>query len=406
MVHAPRGWPAIHHDSRNSDTTPLEAPDQFEPAWTALGGSTIGAIPTTDSTGQLYATTPAVVGAAERCSLVALDPDTGTIRWCTNEVNPLAVASSVTVDLDDNLYVGDSEAMHSFDRAGELRWETPIEGFPLSSQFTPDGNLIFITHVGHVYVLDRIGGELLVDEALLPGVTPEPGDISGCLGGSSDSRCYSANTLALDPDTGAFYFTLARPEQPSASVVAMRYRAEGEPRVESLWENQALEGGSAASPTVSADGSRVYTNDHADNLVALDTETGEVVWAEPMGFSSKGSPSVTSDGLIVPTGALGGFVVAYRDAGPHADLVWERRDLPHVGVPAQTSNHLVYAAVIDPDRPGNAMLAVLDASSGETLSTTPLRGSGPITIGTTVGPDGSVYVTGLSTGVFASRPTP
>lgn len=404
--YATAGWPAIHRDARNSDTATVDNPaTDLEPLFRALDGAIIGAVLTTDADGSVFVTT---IGAADtNCTVFSLDPRTGQQQWCSDALSGRVVSSSVTIDLDGNLYIADDTAMFSFTNEGRERWRTPIDGNPLSAQFTPDGRLIFISHIGHIYVVERDTGEVVTDYDLLPGVSYEPDSSNpiDCLVGGANSTCYSANTLAVDPVSGRIYFTFAPPGRDAAAVVAMDYSAGATPSLTEAWVNDSLIGGSAASPAISLDGRRLYTNDQVGNLLAIDAETGVTAWAFPLGFSPVGSPSVTSTGRIVPTAGGGAWPMALTDAGDRAELLWERRDLIHLGVPAQTTDEgPLYVVVANPDGPGAVQLAVLDGPSGETLDLVAAPDSGALSIGTTVGPDGSVYFAGFQGGVFAFQP--
>ena len=139
--------------------------------------------------------------------------------------------------------------------------------------------------------------------------------------------------------------------------------------------------------------------------MAIDADTGATAWTHPLGFSPLGSPAITDGGRIVPTGAAGAWVVALTDAGDRADVLWERTDLTHLGVPAQTTEDgPLYVVVADPDGPGAVQLAVLDGQTGATVDVVDAPDSGLVTIGTTIGPTGHLYVAGLSDGVFGFRP--
>jgi outer membrane protein assembly factor BamB len=401
------GWPAIHRDGRNSDTgTVVDPATDLEPTFHVYDDMVIGAVLTTDARGRVYITTPGRAGTD--CKVFAIDPVTGAEIWCSAELNGRAVSSSVTVDIDGNLYIADDVAMYSLTAEGEVRWSTPIDGNPLSAQFTPDGRLIFISHIGHIYVVERATGAIVVEHDLLPDESYDPAVANplDCLLGGAESTCYSANTLAVDPVTGRIYFTFAPPGEPAASLIAMDYTGGSDPALTPAWENHTLDGGSAASPAISLDRTRIYTNDQADNLIALDAATGDTAWEQPLGFSPLGSPSITDGGRIVPTAGGGAWVVAYTDQGDHAEMLWERPDLTHLGVPAQTSDEgPVYVVVGDPDGPGAVQVAVLDGPTGQTLDLIEAPDSGPITIGTTIGPNGHVYVAGLSDGVYAYAPS-
>ena len=398
--YAREGWPAIHRDGRNSDTALVANPStDLSVAHRLFPEAIIGAVLTTDSTGQLYVTTAIAEGP---CRVFAIDPDTGETNWCLDELTGRVVSSSVTVDLDDNIYIADDAVMASYTPEGERRWARPVDGNPLSAQFTPDGHLIFISHIGHIYIVDRADGELLFDLDLLPDVEYDPANTNGldCLTGGADSTCFSANTLAVDPDSGRIYYTWAPPGDAIASLVAMDYEGGDSPSLNPRWENESLDGGGAASPTISADGDRIYTNDKAGNLLALSADDGSTIWSYDLGFSPAGSPSVTDDGWIVPTAGGLGPVMTILDSGPVAKLVWKRDDLVHRGVPARaTPGGPLYAVTIDADNGEHLDLVVLDPATGETLDSTPLEGFGAFTIGTTIGPEGNVYTASFTDGV-------
>ena len=85
----------------------------------------------------------------------------------------------------------------------------------------------------------------------------------------------------------------------------MDYTGGPQPAIEAVWVNDSLAGGSAASPAISWDGRRIYTNDQSGNLLAIDT--GATLWTQALGFSPFGSPSVTAGGRIVPTAGPGAW---------------------------------------------------------------------------------------------------
>lgn len=67
-----------------------------------------------------------------------------------------------------------------------------------------------------------------------------------------------------------------------------------------LWSTPALHQG------------MLYVNTHLGDLIAVDAETGEIVWSEPVGFHSWSSPAVVDGELVVATclGELRGYSLA------------------------------------------------------------------------------------------------
>jgi outer membrane protein assembly factor BamB len=400
------GWSAVHADSANTDYSPVEGAADVTLAWhrdlegsVRIGGLewTINLGPTIDPDGRVYLTS-----TAAGCHLQALDGATGETLWCSPELDQYAVASSTLLDRDGRLFVADGEAMHALDRDGRLLWETRLNGVPLSAQFTPEGRLIFITHIGTIYVLDRdTGDEVLPPVELAPGATwDSAGGMAACARGTAE--CPAANTLAVDPDDGRFYFTFWAPGAERAGLRAMRYTEDPEPSIIPLWINESLPGGSGSSPDLTADGTRVYVNDNVDSVHALDAATGEAIWSFPIGYASGGSPSTSPDGLIMPAGGRQSPLLALRDEGERATLAWRSDALPNRGIPTQAAGDRTYATVAGAGL--DTELVVLDTATGAELDREPIPGPSVFSVGTTIGPDGTVYVPTVVGGLAAFRP--
>src|SRR5690606_9430958 len=128
--------------------------------------------------------------------------------------------SSALLDRDGRIFLADGEAMHAFDRAGNLLWETSINGVPLSAQFTKKGDLLFMTHIGVVYLLRRETGAPRIEPLeLIPGAVFDAADgLLACARGLED--CPAANALAIDRATGRIFFTFWEPGAAQAGVRA------------------------------------------------------------------------------------------------------------------------------------------------------------------------------------------
>ena len=397
------GWSAVHADAANSDHAAVEGPANVEPAWTRqLDGDmrigdlewTINLGPTSDPDGQLY-----VTSTVPGCHLQALDAATGETRWCAEQVALPAVVSSPLVDEDGRLFVADGTAMRAFDRDGEELWSQPIVGVPLSAQFTPGGNLVFVTHVGVVYLLDRATGEPVVDPVeLVPDPSWDPGKpLWPCARGTEG--CPSANTPAVDMATGRLFFTWWEPGAPRAGIRAVQIDEGPEPAVTDLWANDSLPGGTGASPTLSPDGSRLYVTDNEGHAHALDAATGEVIWSHDIGIAAGGSLSLSPDGLIIPPG---GPLLALRDDGDRATEVWRVDGLVNMGIATQAAGHKAYATVLR--APNELDLVVVDTHTGEVLDRERLEGENRFSVGITLGPDGTVFVPTIVGTLAAFRP--
>nr|MBM4731150.1 PQQ-binding-like beta-propeller repeat protein [Prescottella equi] len=399
------GWPGMHSDARNSDTAAVTGSRSLDFQWSRpLGGPT-----TTNASvaanGQVFLTAATDAG----CNVFSFQVDTGRKRWCAR-VGPGAALSTPVVDRATNMYVGEDGAMLSFDERGQLRWRTPVTGTPLSAQFTGDGNLLFVTQLGQVNVVDPQTGRTvaapydLIPPASYPqgaNIDPLPNDlgVQDCLAGGP--LCPVATSPAIDLDNGRIVVTFWRPGAPQADLVALRYGDGERPQITEEWSTSTLAAGSASAPVLSRDGKTVYANDNAGHLWALDAESGSVRWQYDLGYAVRGGPSVSGSGAIIPAGAENGRLLALRDRGDRAEVLWERADVVQRGAPAQTSGSTAYTVVRDGDN-GLALLT-FDTASGETLDQDALPGASGSTAGTSVGPGGEVLTPTLIGELFVLK---
>lgn len=379
------GWSAVHADAANSDYIPEEGPSALELLWSRSVGGMINLGPTVDRAGRVYFTS-----SGSGCRLHALDSSTGKTLWCSDAVDKLVVASSPLIDRDGNLFVADGRSMRSFDSNGAIRWTTPIIGVPLSALFTGQGDVFFITNVGMIYVLDRSSGRpILPPYPLVPNPSFDPArGAMACMRGLPD--CPSANTPAIDLATGRFFFTFWAPGTPRAGIRAMRLTAGPKPELIAEWTNDSLPGGSASSPDISADGKRLYLTDNEGGLHSLDAKTGQIVWSFPLGYAAGGSVSTSPEGLIIPAGGAKAPLMAVRDAGDRAELLWRKADINNFGVATQAAGFKAYPTASLGG--GRADLLTIDTRSGAILDRDSIPGKPMFTVGTTIGPDGTVYV--------------
>lgn len=379
------GWSAVHADAANSNYDPKDGASDLTLAWSRKFDGLINLGPTSDGKGRVYVTT-----SGSGCRLHALDRATGRTIWCSDKVSTLAVASSPLIDRAGRLYLGDGQNMRSFDRDGRIRWTHPIIGVPLSAQFTPAGDLIFITHVGVIYVLKRETGEAVVAPYALvdkPSFDPAQG-ATACMRGLPE--CPSANTPAMDLATGRFFFTFWAPGARNAGIRAMRITSGRSPHLVEEWRNDNLPDGSASSPDLSADGKRLYLTDNAGSLHAMDAATGRILWSLPIGFASGGAVSTSPQGLIMPAGGRGAALMAIEDRGDHGAILWREDALKNFGVATQTAGFKAYPTVTT--GLGTADLLVVDTRTGAVLDRETIPGKPMFTVGTTVDQDGTVYV--------------
>jgi outer membrane protein assembly factor BamB len=397
-----QNWYAVHADGNNSDYTHVKGARNISILWHRKFDGTINLGATTDASGQVYITT-----SADGCHLYALDPRTGETVWCSAEIGRLAVASSALVDENGSVFIADNAYMFSFDSSGKLRWKSPIVGFPLSAQLTSSQRLLFITHIGIVYVLDKETGRTMLKQELTSGNSSRVTEFDpiACMRGTQDCPC--ANTLAVDRKSDRFYFTYWESAAPKADVVAMQFTEKPSARAEIVWRNSSLPGGSASSPDISFSGDRIYVNDNEGGLHALDAATGKNIWRYEIGYPTGGSQSTSPGGVIVPAGGAKAPLLCLVDKGDSAQLRWRTDSVINRGVATQAAGGLIYATLAD-QKKGRMYnyLAVIDADSGEQIDQEALPGITIFTVGTTIGPEGNVYVPAFNGNLFAFRPAP
>lgn len=389
------GWSSVHADGSNSDYSSIPGPTKLALAWSKTFGGRINLGPTVDRDGRIYVTT-----GTTTCPLHALDSATGAELWCSNEVNLFAAMSSPVIDRDGRIFLADSSAMHAFDHDGHVLWETPIRGVPLSAQLNPNGRVVFVTNIGVIYVLRREDGSAVIPPyELIPGATFDPTKVNACGLGTVD--CPVANTPSIDLRTGLLTFTFWAPGATQAGLRAMRITEDPTPSITPVWANDSLPGGSASSPDISADGSRIYVNDNGGAIHALDAATGREIWSLPIGYAPFGSQSTSPAGLLMPAGGINSPLLAVRDDGDHGTLAWKRSDLFNRGLPTQTAGGRSYATIKTVDQAND--LVVIDTATGAELDRAPIPGTSIFSVGTTVGQDGTILVPTINGRLLAYR---
>jgi len=226
------------------------------------------------------------------CSIVALDPDTGKLKWH---------------------FQPSPHDTHDWDAV-----QTPIL-FDDVHNSVRRKLLAQASRNGYFFVLDRTTGEHVLTKPFIPtnwalGIDAhgqprptkekEPKPDGVLVSPGSDG---ATNWLApsFDPDTGLFYLSARR----LWSVFYMT--AEGKPegwagRDRNLWAQSVLEAidtktgeirwkheigdGEGAAGILTTAGRLLFTADNSDNLLALDPDTGKTLWHVPVGGRMVASP--------------------------------------------------------------------------------------------------------------------
>ena len=127
-------------------------------------------------------------------------------------------------------------------------------------------------------------------------------------------------TMVADED-GSLYVSIENEPSQMGSAEAARNKevgqlvkldpfADGDPRVWGL--DLTAQGDSGLFATPALYGDMLYVNTHTGELIAVDKDTGDIVWRDQVGFHSWSSPAVVDQTLVVATctGELRGYSVA------------------------------------------------------------------------------------------------
>ena len=347
-------WAGQHRDGRNSDwadceigrngyvfsrfvfaedphttfSQPVVAPDNTSWLVVSLTGRGAGIEP--DSTLLYRADT------STGTVLTRLGPDDGlnrTVSW-----------NAPVIDNQGNIYLGqeldrrrsvkcrfEGESLaagrrcgeyFSFDPDGNLRWSIVTDGGTLGAQFTNDGNVVFQTWRGTIYVVDP--DPAIPDDSRVLSATnsfpdaaatlpdfPDNDVVMNCLYEARNDKCISGNILAVSPQTGSIYNTVQGFVKGSPDSYLQRWfydAATHSVTLDTNWNTEIpLLGGCPSSPDISFDGRTLFVHDLQSNIYALDAETGDILAESdigdgytPVGLSTT-APEFDAEGNLIGT---------------------------------------------------------------------------------------------------------
>jgi outer membrane protein assembly factor BamB len=390
------GWSAQYADPANSSYTDVSGADTLDLEWSrSVKGELGAAVALAGRYLAANAQTPA------GCSMMVWEADNNARqRWCTRLVQGGGTASPL-FDGFDNVYVGQPGTMLAFPLTQWFRWRKPVIGMPTTPRLLRDGQLLVVTHLGQVLVLDSHRGT--VEGApldLVAGIDPTDSGrgLADCP--AARAGCPVAAAPAFSSVSNVVVVNLWEPGADAAVLVGLRYRPGQTPLLSRDWTSTAVPRGPLASPVVSADGATVYVNGRDARLWALRTADGSVKWSEPLGYLAQTPPSVSPDGLIIAGGGPGAKLTALRDDGDRVEVVWTRDD----AAPLTTSSRagqVAYAVVAQ--GAGQTLLA-FDPADGRTLHTYPLPEATGWPVGVSIGEDRRVVAATSDGQVYGFAP--
>ena len=398
------GWPAQYGDASNSSYTSRSGATGLTLRWTRSVKGSLAAAPALSSRNwmALNAQTPG------GCSLMEWENDAnGRQRWCTRLFQGGGISGPL-FDGFDNLYVGQPGAILSFPVTQWIRWRRPVIGMPSTPRILGHGQLLVVTHLGQVQVFDGHRGTVVGNSMdLVDNVDPSDftRGLSDC--GPAQAGCPIAAAPAFAAASGMVVLGLWEPGAPAAVLVGLKFHPGQNPLLTREWTSNAVSAGVLASPVLSSDGSTIYVNGRDERLWALHATDGKPKWSVPLKFVAQTPPSVTPGGLIVSGGGPDTRLVAFKDAGDHAQQVWRRNDVSPLSTSSMAGRGVGYAVVTGgPGEGARGMsLLVFDPGTGRSLNSYSLPEATGYPVGVSIGHDRRV-VTATSDGqVYSFAPS-
>jgi outer membrane protein assembly factor BamB len=363
-------WRNFHADATGSDEIFSALAPVFAADWIAEPDTFNVTGPVFDSDGNLYF---APLLPYENVVLISSDPHDGSRRWAIAGTGAPAGAGTPMV-LDDPLDPGAQIVfLGLYDRAlavrtdGSVAWDVPT-GLTLPTDtstaavfgvnYLPASDAIVgLTLDGFLYALDRTSGApLLSAPHQLPGEPTPPSDPSGIpqfirdrveaelsafmdIPPGTDGQLLLdllqgngsevSNFFSIDPHTGRLWVAATAPDAEDGTLdgVSELGALYGLDLVENGSSYDVVEachryfaGGSASTPALRADGTRIYVGDNEGKLIAVDSTCNDL-WTLEIGAQIVASVGVASDNeeLYVATKQN---IIQVIDLGSSAVVGW------------------------------------------------------------------------------------
>ncbi len=397
-LHASRAaFRTLHSTSYNSDEVWTAYPVVFAKGWTAEPAFFVPEGPSFDDAGNLYLS-PLL--PRESVLLVSLDPRDGKRRWAIP--GKRAGSGGAPLILQDPaqpgaqiIYAGSYDSLYAVRTDGTVLWDRPtgltapadparvLDTHNYGVNYLPRHDaLLSIMGDGHLVAHRRSDGIALATPLQLPGA---PAASSGTAtlpavvraradallaplfdddvarGGSITDTLTKAllgdgalvsNYFSIDPDRGTIWIASTAPDEADGVVDGVAawgalyaWNLEGSNGSYRFVEQCHVfyPGGSASTPTLRADGERVYVGDSERSLLAYDRQCREL-WRTDVGSQIVGSVGVSQDNDEIYA-ATGTQVIRIEDAGTEGRIIWRAAMDMYRLKPGQSAGNLNLAGI-------------------------------------------------------------
>jgi outer membrane protein assembly factor BamB len=376
------GWPGARGDSHNSGHASQQLPQKLAVLWSRPLIGQDYAQPSVSSRGFVGVTARTESG----CNTFSFDIEAGRKRWCLRRFFGVELSTPL-VDQFETTYLGQAGLMAAFAQNDSVKWSDPVLGTPIGSALTSDGNLLVVTHLGQIEVVNSINGDIVSPPVELVPVADRADATHGlddCA--SRGPQCPVTSQPAYDPGSGRFVFSFWPPGAPAAQLVGMRYDA-ADKTLRVQWRAPAAHPGPLGMPMITADGSAAITIDAAGLLSARRLSDGTELWSTPTGAAGTSVLASAPNGTVV-LGA--GSAPAPLAAYTHTGQLWKRDDLRCLSPATLTAEHDGLILVVSASGKGSALVR-FDTETGATRETTELPDLAPApSPGISVAPGGQV----------------
>ena len=380
MMPQPNAFRAFHSDQRNSDQVTSAYAPMFKQGWVAETNLYIAEGPSFDTEGNVYVVP---VRPPIDVQLVSIDRKTGARRFAIpGKRAGQGGAPLVLVDPDNSqkniIYYGSYEYLTAVTSDGKILWDVPtglklpakaeqvtIHNFGVNYLSRYDA-LVSSMGDGSLVVHDRATGRRLLKEIfVLPGApssaketsaisrlpdaamrrineqlaplfeAPPAGEeskalenlIAAIMGGGSKV----ANYFGIDPTSGRIWVASTAPDEADGkkdniseygAIYGLDLVKTGNNDHKLVVHcSQAFQGGSASSPSLRADGKRIYFGDAFSKVIAVDDNCKQI-WSVDVGEQILGSLAISdNNGEIYASGAKVIFKIV--EDGDSGRIVWK-----------------------------------------------------------------------------------